>query len=77
LIFSVQRPLLCIPDRAHLEDTCANCLLWANDPLIEERGIGAEPMALKTCLRCKQVKYCSKVRVSELPQKLSCLPHIG
>ena len=61
LIFYIQRPLLCVADRARLEDTCANCLVWVNGFSVEERGTGSDPVTLKACLRCKQVKYCSKV----------------
>ncbi|KAG0125111.1 hypothetical protein HOY82DRAFT_165915 [Tuber indicum] len=58
-ILSIPKPLVTIPDDAHLQSTCSNCLHHAPDtPSVLTTY--SSPRKLSACLGCKIVKYCGK-----------------
>jgi len=63
LIFSISKPLVTVPDMAHLAEVCSNCLRWVHgaEPGAEEGQIQHKPFELKSCAGCGIVKYCDKV----------------
>ena len=58
-ILRVERPLVCVLDTAHLQDTCSECNLWFPETGHVQRSPSER---LKTCLGCKITRYCCKVR---------------
>ena len=68
-ILVIPRPWLTIVDSAHLQDTCSECFTWYSGSSLGANSAGAESedgssQALKSCLGCKIVRYCNKVRTT-------------
>ncbi|RPA98069.1 SET domain-containing protein [Choiromyces venosus 120613-1] len=58
-ILSIPKPLVTIPDDAHLQNTCSNCLHHAPDtPSVLTTY--SPTRKLSACLGCKVAKYCGK-----------------
>jgi len=75
LIFSIERPLVCVLDGTHLDDTCANCFVSSQGPPIGRTVRDVDDVQLKACARCKQMKFCGKVNTTENHWHFTALRH--
>ncbi|EPS40877.1 hypothetical protein H072_5238 [Dactylellina haptotyla CBS 200.50] len=59
-ILSVEDPLICIPDEAHLDTCCHFCMAEESGESSSVNQAYKPPAKLSFCLGCRVVKYCSK-----------------
>ncbi|KAL8730618.1 MAG: hypothetical protein Q9166_003931 [cf. Caloplaca sp. 2 TL-2023] len=58
LVFLVDRPLVCVPDNPHLNETCYYCFMYLpkDGPRSKQNT-----RKLQSCMGCKVARYCSKL----------------
>ncbi|KAL9606220.1 MAG: hypothetical protein Q9179_000617 [Wetmoreana sp. 5 TL-2023] len=64
LVFSIDHPLVCVPDNDHLNTICYNC--FSDDGTRK----------LKSCMGCKVVRYCSQALSQQYPNIPPSVPRI-
>lgn len=61
-LVGLRRPIVGSLDSQYLEDTCANCYVWAEGAKTGTRLYVPEDTKVQKCAACKRFAYCSKVR---------------
>lgn len=69
LLFSLERPLISAVDKNELQSTCSNCFARARVTLGPLTSEWVNVEAVKACVGCRVLYYCSKVRY-----KLNSIP---